>query len=51
MPKPTPLRNFLYVCRDCRWVDHHGADIDIDKCPYCGSDNWAQYALCKEATE
>lgn len=31
----------FYVCRDCNFV--HTDPYDIDKCPYCKSDDWIKY--------
>lgn len=31
----------FYVCRDCNFV--HTTAYDIDKCPYCKSDDWIEY--------
>lgn len=38
------MRQTIYVCRDCLFVDSHPDDIGaIDKCPYCRSDDWVHY--------
>ena len=41
------LRKNICVCRDCGFVDSHGRDEEaLDKCPYCGGDDWQFYKKC-----
>lgn len=35
------IPNVFYVCNDCNFV--HTSGYDIDKCPYCSSDDWIEY--------
>ncbi len=39
------IRQIIYVCRGCQWVDcnMNSDGWDIDKCPYCKGDDWAEY--------
>lgn len=36
----------LYVCRDCDFVNDNA--YDIDKCPYCSSDDWVEFKKVKD---
>jgi len=35
------LPEMIYVCRDCNFI--HTSQYEIDKCPYCRSDDWVEY--------
>ena len=37
------MREIIYVCRDCDFVESHGEGWGLDKCPYCRSDDWVEY--------
>lgn len=37
------MRKFIYLCRDCGFLDFQGCEGDIDKCPHCKNDDWITY--------
>ena len=41
MNQCSKVPEVIYVCRDCYFT--HDSMYDIDKCPYCKSDDWAEF--------
>ncbi len=45
-------REFVWKCGDCGFWDNFGAEgDDVDKCPYCKSDNWIGYERVERETD